>query len=76
MAIHGPTKGDNRYRTSNPFPAASKRCRGEGIRLGPEPKLSEHRRQEVSDRAEAGESATTITKSFRVHHATVLGSVS
>jgi len=59
------------------------RCRGsmlaaksKGIRLGRKPKLSEHQRQEARRRLEAGESARTIAKSFRVQHATVLGAVS
>jgi DNA invertase Pin-like site-specific DNA recombinase len=58
------------------------RCRGgiaaakaKGVKMGRRPKLTDHQRQEARRRLEAGESARTIAKSFRVHHATVLGAV-
>ena len=47
-------------------------AKAEGIKLGRKPKLTDHQREEARRRLEAGESARTIAKSFRVHHATIL----
>ena len=47
-------------------------AKAKGIKLGRKPKLTDHQREEARRRLEAGESARTIAKSFRVHHATIL----
>ena len=47
-------------------------ARAKRVKLGRRPKLTDHQREEARRRLAAGESARTITKSFRVHHAPAL----
>jgi DNA invertase Pin-like site-specific DNA recombinase len=63
---------DERLRIVKRANDGRKVAKAKGVKFGRKPKLSEHQQREARKRLEAGESARTIAKSFRVHHATVL----
>ncbi len=46
-------------------------ARARGAKFGRKPKLDTHQQQEARKRLDSGESARSIAKSYRVHHATV-----
>jgi DNA invertase Pin-like site-specific DNA recombinase len=47
-------------------------ARAKGVKFGRKPKLNEHQQAQARKRLEAGDSARSVAKDFRVHHATVL----
>jgi DNA invertase Pin-like site-specific DNA recombinase len=50
-------------------------AKAKGVRLGRKPKLTDHQQSETRRRLGAGESARSIAKDFRVHHATFMGAL-
>jgi DNA invertase Pin-like site-specific DNA recombinase len=48
------------------------RAKANGVKFGPKPKLTPHQRQEALQRREAGETLTSIARSFNVAHTTIL----
>jgi DNA invertase Pin-like site-specific DNA recombinase len=50
-------------------------AKAKGVRFGRKPKLTDHQQSEARRRLEAGESARSIAKDFRVHHSTVLAAL-
>src|SRR3974377_705248 len=46
-------------------------AKARGAKFGRKPKLDAHQQQEARKRLDAGESARSIARSYRVHHATV-----
>ena len=46
-------------------------AKARGTKFGRRPKLTDYQQAEALRRLEAGESARTIGKSYRVHHATI-----
>ena len=47
-------------------------ARAKGVKFGRKPKLTAHQQNEARKRLQAGDSARSIAKFLRVHHATVL----
>ena len=47
------------------------RARAAGVKMGRPHKLTPHQRKEARERREAGETLTSIAKSYNVHHATI-----
>jgi DNA invertase Pin-like site-specific DNA recombinase len=72
IAFLGAMAEDERLRIVKRANDGRKVAKAKGVKFGRKPKLSEHQQREARKRLEAGESARTIAKSFRVHHATVL----
>src|SRR6266852_4909184 len=48
------------------------RAKANGVKFGPKHKLTSHQRQEALQRRSAGETLTSIARSYNVHHATIL----
>ena len=46
-------------------------AKGRGAKFGRKPKLNAHQQKEVRKRLGEGESARSVARTFRVHHATV-----
>jgi DNA invertase Pin-like site-specific DNA recombinase len=63
---------DERERIVNRANDGRKAAKAKGVKFGRKPKLNEHQQAQARKRLEAGDSARSVAKDFRVHHATVL----
>jgi DNA invertase Pin-like site-specific DNA recombinase len=75
IAFLSATAEDERQRIVKRANDGRTAAKAKGVKFGRKPKLTEHQQDQARKRLEAGESARSIAKDFRVHHATVLGSM-